>query len=284
MKKMSQKVAASAIAASIFFAGGAVVKLADASAAAVSASKYQNDINTFAAHYAKILHKVESYKIKLDAAKSEKEADSIYGAYMNYLDNAIDDESDLLGLKHDLQKMDGYLYDTLVTIYNLEVDTINYLQKDLSKEEYKKASDKGVAFIAKQDSLFKKEANIYKAKHHISFSKDMKYLLDDETSGTPAEKNTYTVKKGDSLYQIAKKYHTTSAELKKLNSLKSDVLKIGQVLKVPVQTAPVKTYTVKKGDTLSAISKKVQVSVAALIKINSLKTDHLSIGQVLKLR
>ena len=47
------------------------------------------------------------------------------------------------------------------------------------------------------------------------------------------KKNTYTVKKGDSLYQIAKKYQTTVEEIKKLNNLTSNVLSINQELKIP---------------------------------------------------
>ena len=41
---------------------------------------------------------------------------------------------------------------------------------------------------------------------------------------------TYTVKKGDSLYSIAKKYNTTVDDLKQLNNLPSNLLSIGQIL------------------------------------------------------
>ena len=43
---------------------------------------------------------------------------------------------------------------------------------------------------------------------------------------------TYTVKKGDSLYSIAKKYKTTVEALKKTNKLKKDALQPGQKLKI----------------------------------------------------
>ena len=44
---------------------------------------------------------------------------------------------------------------------------------------------------------------------------------------------TYTVVSGDSLYSIAKKYNTTVNEIKNLNNLSSNLLSIGQVLKIP---------------------------------------------------
>ena len=42
----------------------------------------------------------------------------------------------------------------------------------------------------------------------------------------------HIVKKGESLYSIAKKHHTTVSKLKQLNHLKSDTIKVGQKLNV----------------------------------------------------
>lgn len=44
---------------------------------------------------------------------------------------------------------------------------------------------------------------------------------------------TYKVKSGDSLSTIAVKYHTTVSKIKKANGLRSDMIRIGQVLKIP---------------------------------------------------
>lgn len=100
----------------------------------------------------------------------------------------------------------------------------------------------------------------------------------------------YTVKKGDSLYSIARVYETTVDEIIKLNHLTSTNLSIGQKLSIPetdfsVTTKPnYTTYTVKKGDTLYSISKKYGVPINTLIVDNALKNTTLSIGQILNIR
>ena len=72
-------------------------------------------------------------------------------------------------------------------------------------------------------------------------------VLKISNSSSSNNSNTYTVKAGDSLWNIANKYGITVSELKNLNGLTSDNLSIGQVLKVP---NGFNTYTVKSGDTL----------------------------------
>lgn len=96
----------------------------------------------------------------------------------------------------------------------------------------------------------------------------------------------YVVKSGDSLWSIAKKYNTTVNELKNLNNLSSNTLRIGQSLKIPNQEIT-KTdddvYVVKRGDTLYGIANEYNVTVSELKKINNLTTNTLNIGQSLKI-
>lgn len=105
------------------------------------------------------------------------------------------------------------------------------------------------------------------------------------TSTTPVEDNTtiYIVKKGDSLYQIAKKNNTTVAKIKELNNLKSDILSINQELKIPKSSEEYILYTVKKGDSLYQISKKYNTTVDEIKKLNNLNSNVLSINQELKI-
>ena len=93
--------------------------------------------------------------------------------------------------------------------------------------------------------------------------------------------NTYVVKSGDSLYSIARKYNTTVDEIKRLNNLTSNLLNIGQVLKIPSGSST-NTYVVKSGDNLYSIARKYQITVDELKKLNNLNSNLLSIGQVLK--
>ena len=102
------------------------------------------------------------------------------------------------------------------------------------------------------------------------------------------EENICIVKKGDSLYSIANKYNTTVEELKRINNLTSNILSIGQVLKLPSDKASdveneenTISYTVQKGDSLYSIARKYDTTIDRIKDLNNLTTNLLSIGQVL---
>ena len=105
---------------------------------------------------------------------------------------------------------------------------------------------------------------------------------DDEESN--ADENVYVVKKGDSLWLIAKNYNTSVDEIKRLNNLSSNTLSIGQRLKIPnAITSNEITYTVKKGDSLWLIANRYDTTVNAIKDKNGLTSNNLSIGQILKI-
>lgn len=93
----------------------------------------------------------------------------------------------------------------------------------------------------------------------------------------------YTVKSGDSLWKIANKFGTTVDDLIKTNNLKSNVLQIGQSLKIPKSKPNEEafTYTVKKDDNLWNIAKDYNTSVNEIIKLNDLSSTVLQIGDKL---
>ena len=95
--------------------------------------------------------------------------------------------------------------------------------------------------------------------------------------------STYTVKKGDNLYDIAKKYNTTVSELKTLNNLTTNNLSIGQILKIPSEKNLIEnnTYIVQPGDTLYRIAMQNNTTVDAIKTLNNLTNNILKIGQKL---
>lgn len=101
----------------------------------------------------------------------------------------------------------------------------------------------------------------------------------------PTTVDYYTVVAGDSLYGIANKYGMTVDELKRINNLTSNILTIGQMLKVSYDDniGEMDFYAVKSGDTLYSIALKYNTTVDELMKNNDLTSSFLQIGQVLKI-
>lgn len=105
----------------------------------------------------------------------------------------------------------------------------------------------------------------------------------------PEDYLVYKVKKGDSLWDIAKEYNTTVATLKKINNLSNDKLTINQQLFIPksdnssVKNTGEINYVVQKGDNLWTIANKYDTTISDIKKLNNLKTNTLQIGQVLKI-
>lgn len=122
----------------------------------------------------------------------------------------------------------------------------------------------------------------------IPKSKEIEIDIDKDKKGI-----IYTVKSGDSLSKIAKSYGTTVSKIKSANNLKSDFLKIGQELLIPVEDTKVEekkddeklgiNYVVVKGDNLYSIANKFDVSVDNIKSLNNLKSNTLQIGQILKI-
>lgn len=110
-----------------------------------------------------------------------------------------------------------------------------------------------------------------------------------EYIGVPYTSKTdeyYTVQKGDSLWSIANKFNTTVDNLKKLNNLSTNLLQIGQKLKISATqlNQPNEYYTVKKGDTLYSIATKNGLTVQELKDLNNLNSNNLTIGQSLLIK
>lgn len=103
--------------------------------------------------------------------------------------------------------------------------------------------------------------------------------------GVDAGVTEYVVRSGDTLWLLAQRYSTTVDAIKRLNGLTSDMLYIGQVLRIPSTTAPVPyfEYTVRSGDTLWLLAQRFGTTVNAIKNLNGLGSDMLNIGQILRI-
>ena len=96
------------------------------------------------------------------------------------------------------------------------------------------------------------------------------------------ESDLYVVRRGDSLWSISKKYGISVDELKSLNNLSSNLLSVGQTLRVKgVPETNNEIYVVKSGDTLYGIASRYGINVDDLRRYNNLSGNVLSIGQQL---
>ena len=100
-------------------------------------------------------------------------------------------------------------------------------------------------------------------------------------------KEIYIVKRGDTLYSIARDNNISVAELKKINNITNNTIYIGQELYLKnkiLEEEPNENddiYVVKKGDTLYSISKKLNISIDTLKALNKLNTNEIYVGQQL---
>lgn len=93
--------------------------------------------------------------------------------------------------------------------------------------------------------------------------------------------NSVTVRRGDTLYSISRKYNVPIKDMIKANHLVAPyTLYVGQKLSLPAK----QYHTVKRGESLYGIARMYNVDVTSLSKVNNLKTPYsLSVGQRLLL-
>ncbi len=136
--------------------------------------------------------------------------------------------------------------------------------------------------------------------NRLTGSKPLSYFVGGTATAPPAANkkpaaNTHTVKVGDTLSAIAKKYKTTVAELVRINGIKNpDLIRVGQKIKLsgsaPVAPAKASTqkavyHTVKRGDTVSALAVKFKVTQAQIKSWNNLKDiNKINVGQKLRVK
>jgi len=96
---------------------------------------------------------------------------------------------------------------------------------------------------------------------------------------------SYVVKRGDSLSEIAVRFGVSLAELKSSNAMRGDTIHIGQTLNIPGSgnLPAISEHRISSGETLSEIAQRYRVSLSSLRRANNLSGDKIMVGQVLKI-
>lgn len=171
-----------------------------------------------------------------------------------------------------------------------------------------------IVAIAEQPAAVSEPITISNSFTEESSQSTVNDMTGKETTTVSAESDTketkkgetveVTVKKGDVLEKIAKTHGSTVNAIKKANQLKSEKLKIGQVLKVPPKKEKAKTakkaegiiatndssevyHTVKSGDSPWKLAKKYGVEYEEILKLNDMseeKARNLKIGDKIRVK
>ncbi len=111
-------------------------------------------------------------------------------------------------------------------------------------------------------------------------------------SSDEAKTRIYVVKRGDTLFRIARRFGTSVAAIQRVNRLRGTVIYVGQRLKIPTrssqragdnnkQTQTI-VHVVRRGETLKSIAKRYGVTVQQIRKLNGLKKGAIiRVGQKL---
>jgi len=122
--------------------------------------------------------------------------------------------------------------------------------------------------------------------------------MGDAISKTPGILTNYNVKNGETIGEIAETFHVSTSSIKKWNGLKSNIIMVGQKLKIYSDNAPVErkaqttktkrskkssAYVVKRGDSLDALARKFDLSIDDIKQMNKLSSNKIVVGQKLVL-
>lgn len=112
------------------------------------------------------------------------------------------------------------------------------------------------------------------------------------TSDDPNKENeiTYTVKRGDTLWKISRRYGVSIEKIASINNIKNpNLIFPGQRLRIPIANTTgggsnTLYYRVKRGDSLWKIARRYRTTVNNLVRLNNIRNPRLIyVGQVLRI-
>lgn len=181
----------------------------------------------------------------------------------------------------------------ILMIPNDSNSSLEHIGSDICKQDLEEIEKQPIydTYIVKQgDNLYTIAQKFHTTVARLIYINNLKnnlLSLNQELKVPHSTNNTtiYTVKEGDSLYQIASNYNVTPKQIIDLNQLSSTSLTIGQQLEIPTfsrkSTDHYYIYRVKKEDSLYSISQKFNTTVALIKKENNLLDNLLAIDQIL---
>ena len=127
------------------------------------------------------------------------------------------------------------------------------------------------------------------------FTNEHTSSLGDNTAKTSANVNYYSVKKGDTIGEIAELYKVHTYEIRRWNNLSGNTIYAGKTLKIysnadvndlPENVSNKSDYVhiVETGETLYSLAQKYETTVQRLKYINNLNSNKIVAGQKLKIK
>lgn len=180
------------------------------------------------------------------------------------------------------------------------------IDKQIALNQVASLSDTSNDLLSQLNPGYLRAATPPNGPHHIVLplenSSQFQNQLDQDPSLFDIQWTRHKVKSGDTLSEIAAKYHTSSSAIRKLNGMKNSNIRIGKTLLIPVpqnvaiaqaaqnrkKTAyqgPKSTHTVRAGESLWTIARYYNVDTKTLCNWNNIgvKTP-LRVGQKLEIR
>lgn len=120
---------------------------------------------------------------------------------------------------------------------------------------------------------------------------DTSKIPTDTTEDTSQEFETITVRRGDTLSKIARKYNTSYQYLARINDIRNpNIISVGEKLKVPtfdhdrIHDTSHKLHIVKRGDTLTKIAREYDTTIKDIVELNDIRNPNLIyVGEVLRI-
>jgi LysM repeat protein len=132
-----------------------------------------------------------------------------------------------------------------------------------------------------------KDKNFVGSKSSAAYAKADNASVKSKSSGKKkAGSGTHKVRRGDTLWDIARKYGTTTASIRSLNGLgRSSRIYPGQLLLVSAENSlDYVIHKVRRGETLSRIAKKYRTTIGKILAANNIPNpNQLRIGERLKI-